>query len=79
MTLTSGLPHSRAAAMNEPGGNDSEWYRAECEARTAAAWATDEERADFLKLVEKHRGPEAAQALRRDIWHVMKGFDNGKA
>lgn len=48
-------------------------WMAECEIRMVAGWPTNEQRADFLRLVKKHRGDAAADQLRADVWAWMKG------
>jgi hypothetical protein len=59
--------------------SDVERHRHACEVRTVAGWRDtaeqtgDERRAEFLALVEKKRGVEAAQRLRRDVWNLIKG------
>ena len=50
-----------------------EQFRHECEVLTVARWETDGQRADFLVLVEKHRGKDAEQRLRRDVWDQIRG------
>ena len=52
--------------------NDSEAHRRACEARWLAGLPTDAARADYLALVEKHRGAELANRLRRDAWNILR-------
>lgn len=61
-------------------GNCSEAHRAACEARHVAAMSDDEARAGFLRQVEAKRGADAAAALRRAAWNLLKGegAKNGK-
>lgn len=59
-------------------GNCSEAHRAACEARHVAAMSDDDARREFLRQVEKHRGREAADALRRAAWDNLKGGNSGK-
>lgn len=45
--------------------NSTQEWRAECEARLVASWTVDRIK-NFLELVEKKRGKEAAEKLRND-------------
>lgn len=58
---------------------ETERHRAQCEARALVAMLSNDERGDYLEDVERHRGKEAAQALRIAAWNLMKGAANGKA
>lgn len=53
-------------------GNCSEQHRAACEARHVAAMIDDDARREFLRCVEKHRGREKADALRRSAWDIIR-------
>lgn len=55
-------------------------WRAECEARTVLQMPTLQRRRDYIALVERKRGEEAAKRLRRDIralWEVRNGPAGG--
>jgi len=43
------------------------------EVRTVAGFPDNLTRAKFLQGVEKKRGKEAADRLRRDVWRLMQG------
>ena len=51
---------------------DDEAHRHACEVRWLAARPTNAARAEYLALVEKRRGPEAASRLRRDTWALIQ-------
>jgi hypothetical protein len=70
---------SREAA-EKLAADEMEAHRAACEARHVANMESNEARAEFINLVAKHRGPEAAQALRVAAYREMrKGQEHGKA
>ena len=47
-------------------------HRHACEVRWVAALPSHRERHAFLAGVEKHRGKDAAQRLRVDVWQAMQ-------
>ena len=51
--------------------DESEAHRHACEVRWLAARPTDAARTEYLALVEKRRGPAAANRLRRDTWAFL--------
>lgn len=50
--------------------NDSEEWRAECEARAVLQMPTLQQRRDFLAAVETRRGKPAADKLKADIMRL---------
>lgn len=64
------------AAAEAQAARETEAHRAACEARHVAGMPDDEARAGFLRQVEKHRGKEAADALRRAAWEIVKRKGN---
>jgi len=52
--------------------NATEQYRHACEVRAIAKMANDATRRFYLEGVAKHRGKDAAQKLREDVWRLMR-------
>ena len=62
-----------ACCPADPAPTYTEAYRHQCEARHLAALPKDSQRAAHLDAVEKKAGKVAANALRREVWAIMRG------
>lgn len=64
----------QACSPDDVGPTYTEAHRFACEVRDVAGLDDNPARAAYLKLVEKHRGANAAQRLRDAVWKQMRAI-----
>lgn len=60
------------SCTDDPAPTYTERYRHECEVQEVASMPSNEARREYLALVEKKRGINAATRLREAAWTVMQ-------